>query len=144
MNKILTTFILGNEDLFIKDIRDEVEIIRFNKLDDIFNARGSYISFVDSEDNISDDYFSRILDKIKFNEFDSCFINYRINYDYVRELKVRTDEYDLNSKVPKKNSYIWNFVFIDIYNEKESFICNRCRDTTSRNYATIYRSKCHA
>lgn len=111
MNKILTTFILGNEDLFIKDIRDEVEIIRFNKLEDIFNARGSYISFVDSEDNISDDYFSRILDKIKFNEFDSCFINYRINYDYVRELKVRTDEYDLNSKVPKKNSYIWNFVF---------------------------------
>ena len=56
MNKILTTFILGNEDLFIKDIRDEVEIIRFNKLEDIFNARGSYISFVDSEDNISDDY----------------------------------------------------------------------------------------
>lgn len=111
MNKILTTFIIGKEEVFFSSIPNNVEILRYNNVNDIYKAQGNYISFISCEDNISDNYFDSILNKIEVSEFDSCFINYRINYDYTRELKLRNDEGELNKIIPRSGCYIWNFVF---------------------------------
>lgn len=110
-NIILTTFVLGNKSIPFECKSDEVEIYYLNNVDDVFRAHGRYISFIDSDDSVSDEYFSSILNKIKEGEFDSCFINYKINYQFKRELKVRHEENDLKKNCPSNNSYIWNYVF---------------------------------
>lgn len=41
------------------------------------NATGDYISFIDSDDMISDDYIEKILDKINNEDFDYCYISWK-------------------------------------------------------------------
>lgn len=111
LSKVLTTFVLGDKEALFNNVPNNVEMIKYNCISDVYCAMGKYISFIDSEDSISNDYFDSILEKIESGDFDSCFINYKINYEYVRELKIRTDTSDLNGIIPSKGSYIWNFVF---------------------------------
>ena len=110
-NIVLTTFILGNNRILINCDSDEVEVRYLSSVTDIYNAKGRYISFIDSSDSVRDDYFSVIVDKIKQGEFDSCFINYKINYQFKRELKVRHEENELKKNCPVNDSYVWNYVF---------------------------------
>ena len=110
-NIVLTTFILGNNIILINCDSDEVEVRYLSSVTDIYNAKGRYISFIDSSDSVRDDYFSVIVDKIKQGEFDSCFINYKINYQFKRELKVRHEENELKKNCPVNDSYVWNYVF---------------------------------
>ncbi len=114
---VLTTFIIGSNDLTLDNVPDNVEIIKYKDISDLFKSKGEYISFIDSRDSISSNYFSSILNKIDDEEFDSCFINYRINYDFKRELKIRSTTSELDIIVPIKGSYIWNYVF-----KKELFL----------------------
>ena len=39
-------------------------------------ATGKYIAFIDSDDNVSNDYILTILNKIKTTEFDYCYISW--------------------------------------------------------------------
>ena len=108
---LLSTFILGSKDIDLGNVPEGTEIIKYNELLDLFNAKGKYIVFIDSQDKISDNYFDCILSKIKESDFDSCFINYKINFDYKREPKIRSTTSELDIVYPIKNSYIWNYVF---------------------------------
>lgn len=108
---LLTTFIIGYEEVNLFNVPRNVQILRYNDLNSINEALGKYISFIDCEDNISDNYFDIILNKIKCEEFDSCFINYKINYSFKRELKLRLEESEMSTYIPKNGEYIWNFIF---------------------------------
>lgn len=108
---ILTTYIIGNKDINLGKIPSNVEILQFKNEDDIENAKGTYISFIDSEDNITDNYFSTILSEIKTNKFDLCYLNYLINYDYKRLPKIRKEQESIINLIPIYNPYIWNYVF---------------------------------
>ena len=115
---LLTTFIIGYEEVNLFNVPRNVQILRYNDLNSINEAIGKYISFIDCEDNISDNYFDIILNKIKCEEFDSCFINYKINYPFKRELKLRLEESEMSTYIPKNGEYIWNFIF-----NKEKLLC---------------------
>lgn len=114
---LLTAFIIGSKDKKLKKVPKNVEVIKYKEVLDLFNAKGKYLVFIDSEDEISNNYFECILSKINEGEFDSCFINYRINYDYERELKIRNTASELDIILPIKHSYIWSYVF-----KKETFL----------------------
>lgn len=67
----------------------------------IDNAQGKYISFVDSDDMVSDDYVDKILSKINQTDFDYCYISW-------------TDgkkNYVIDNEPPQFNKSVWNCVY---------------------------------
>lgn len=108
---MLTTYIIGNKEIILDNIPENVEIIKFKDIKEIDNAKGKYISFIDSEDKISPNYFNLILEEINKSKFDICYLNFYINYEYKRKPKIRTEKEGLNNLVPVYKPYIWNYVF---------------------------------
>ena len=51
-NIILTTYIIGNKKIDLPDIPNNVELLKYTNDNEIKNAKGKYISFIDSEDSI--------------------------------------------------------------------------------------------
>ena len=45
----------------------------------IDNTMGEYISFIDSDDMVSDEFVSKILEKINTSDFDYCFYSWEFN-----------------------------------------------------------------
>lgn len=64
------------------------------------NAKGEYISFIDSDDLVSDDYVKKILDKTK-EEWDYCYMSWTSN----------NGTYIIENKPPKWNTSVWNCVY---------------------------------
>jgi glycosyltransferase involved in cell wall biosynthesis len=110
-NIILTTFIIGNKNIDLGKIPSNVEILKYTNDNNILNAKGSYISFIDSEDSITDNYFKIIIDKIKKDNFDIAYINNEINYSYKRKLKIRHTNEGITNIVPIYNPYVWNYIY---------------------------------
>lgn len=110
-NIILTTFIIGKNNINLGNIPNSVEILPYTNDNDLDKAKGKYISFIDSEDSISDNYFDRILKEIKRLPFDICYINYEIKYNYKRKQKIRIPNEGIHNILPIYNPYIWNYVF---------------------------------
>lgn len=110
-NKSLTIYIIGNNKIKLKNIPSNVEILTYKKDTNIENSKGEYIAFIDSEDCIAEDYFNTILTEINNNNFDICYINYKINYNFKRQLKIRPVKEGINNLIPMYDSYIWNYVF---------------------------------
>ena len=89
-------------------------------------ASGKYVAFIREEDKIAKDYLKIILDKTK-EEFDSCFINYIIEYDYKRDVSMSTNVPELSNIKPYYGDYYWSFIFnkkklqeiIDVEDPKE-------------------------
>lgn len=106
---MLSIIIIGEKNNI--KIPKNIEIIYYkdNLLKCIENATNKYITFICKNDTISEDYFKEILEKTK-EDFDSCYINYKINYDYKKNIKVLTDEKALNEK-PYLGQCLWNYVF---------------------------------
>ena len=112
MKKItLTTFIIGNKEINLGEIPKNVEILKYTNDEEVKNAKGKYISFIDSEDKISSDYFIVILNEIKKQKFDIAYLNHEINYDYKRKPKVRHTNESIPNIVPIYNPYVWNYVY---------------------------------
>ena len=133
MDKLLTTFVLGNKNIEII-AEDEIEIILYKDIQDIYNAKGKYITFINIEDSIDSNYFNIILDKIRNSLFDLCFINYQINYNYKRKLKVRHDFNDLSNNLVHNNSYIWNYVYVIYYHNRDGLRLNILGLVNRRNH----------
>lgn len=107
---MLTVIVLGKKDL---NIKEDIEVLYSdgkNLKETITKSKGKYISFINENDQISNDYFKIILKKIK-NNYDSIYINYKINYNYTNEIKVLKNENILKSRKPYFGSYIWNYIF---------------------------------
>lgn len=111
MKTILTTFIVGNKNINLNNIPNNVEILNYTNDEEILKAKGKYITFINSEDSISKDYFEVIINEIKKQKFDIAYINNEINYNYKRKIKNRLTNEGIHNIVPIYNPYIWNYVY---------------------------------
>ena len=114
----LTIIILGSKNKGFES-KDDVDFVFSNgtniaKLIKSINSK--YFLFVREEDKLSDDFFIVVKNKIK-EDFDSCFINYKINYDYKSKVRILHNEYELSQYLPLVGEYIWSFIF-----DREKFI----------------------
>lgn len=64
------------------------------------NAKGKYICFIDSDDNISDDYLETIINKTK-EEWDYCYISWECS----------THKVIIKDQPPKWNCCVWNCIY---------------------------------
>lgn len=65
------------------------------------NAKGQYITFIDSDDDVSSDYVQVILDKIKNCKFDYCYISW----------KCSTHNVIIKDEPPSWNCCVWNCIY---------------------------------
>jgi len=116
--------------VLVPQLTEEVEVIIINDFDDIDfnssdmrtifiesngtaskprnigidNTKGQYITFIDSDDLISEDYIAKILNKINTSEFDYCFFSWKYN-------GIRKDEVIINDNPPTWNCSVWNCIY---------------------------------
>lgn len=64
------------------------------------NAKGKYITFIDADDLVSDDYIQIILNKIK-EEWDYCYISW----------KGKINQIIIQEEPPKWNCCVWNCIY---------------------------------
>lgn len=94
-------------------LEDGIEIIfsdENNLVDNIKNAQGKYITFTKESDMIDPDYLSTIKNKV-LEEFDCCYINHVIDYDYKNNPKINKNGNILKKNLPYFGEYIWSFIF---------------------------------
>lgn len=65
------------------------------------NAEGKYITFIDSDDDVSLDYVKVMLDKIKNSEFDYCYISWECS----------THKVVIKDEPPSWNCCVWNCIY---------------------------------
>lgn len=72
------------------------------------NAAGDYIAFIDADDMVSERYIERIMDKIKTEHFDYCYLSWRtIGNGWRCEVKLNT----IDDKFPSFNLCVWNRIY---------------------------------
>ena len=109
--KKLSVIVLGKQ----YDIKapEYVEIIYSDGKDlhkDVKKAQTKYVAFINSSDYISPDYFDRIKEIID-EDFDACYINSTVNYEYLDIIKNLKNPKKLNERKPYASTYIWNYIF---------------------------------
>ena len=67
----------------------------------IDNASGKYIAFIDSDDLVSTEYISKILNKIKTKDFDYCFMSWQS----------QDNKYVITDFPPEWNVCVWNCIY---------------------------------
>ncbi len=146
--KLLSVIVLGNE--YYLNSNDNIELLFFKggNLEKFIetNATGKYILIINPEDNISENFFDIIINKCNEN-FDSCLLNYHLEYDIKKDMKELNDLFELKHK-PYRNSYIWSFIFeknkllqvmkLPNNNEFDEQINNIFTNCTYLNEAIIY------
>lgn len=78
-------------------------------------AKGKYIVFIDSDDMISDNYISSILNKIKTSDFDYCYFG----WEGIGKLKGR---FIIEEEPPSMNTSVWNCIYKRKMIGKERFV----------------------
>lgn len=71
------------------------------------NATGEYICFIDSDDLVVDDYISTILDKIKSEHFDYCYMSWKTFGGWKCDIKLKS----VDDKFPPFNLCVWNRIY---------------------------------
>lgn len=72
------------------------------------NAKGQYIAFIDADDLVSDKYVETILNKIKTEKFDYCYMSWRtFGKGWKCEVNLKTIE----DRFPQFNLCVWNRVY---------------------------------
>lgn len=69
----------------------------------IENTKGKYITFIDSDDIISDDYVTKIIKKIDSEEFDYCLFSWQFLNSKEKVI--------IEDNPPKWNCSIWNCIY---------------------------------
>ena len=110
--KLLTIIVLGKKFNIRKRLGVDILYAEnesfFGNLDKI---NSKYVTFVKEGDSVSDDYVDILLKKCK-EDFDCCFINYIIKYNYINKPKIPAlDIGELKKNKPYYGEYIWNFIF---------------------------------
>lgn len=70
-------------------------------------AAGEYIAFIDADDLVSPNYISAILNKIKKEQFDYCYLSWDSFGVWKQEVKIRS----VKDKFPAWNLCVWNRVY---------------------------------
>lgn len=102
----------GVSNKLLKNI-DNIEVLFSNGkniLEIIGNVKTKYVSFFNDDDELADNYIDILLKKTE-EEFDSCYINYSEQYDYVNENKILKNKKELKCNKPYYGEYIWSFIF---------------------------------
>ena len=95
---------------------DWISVHRFEKNSGVSAARnygldiaqGEYISFIDADDLVSENYIKLILDKIRSEHFDYCYLSWKtIGHDWDYEVRLKT----INDKFPPFNLCVWNRIY---------------------------------
>ncbi len=109
--KDLAIIILGkNYNIKKKENIDIIFADNNNFLDKLYTVNSKYVTFIKEDDEITKDYINIISKKVK-EEFDYCFINYLIRYNYVNKPKIAKDLGELKQNKPYYGEYIWSFIF---------------------------------
>ncbi len=109
--KDLTLVVIGKKNEIKEDTNIEFIYTTGENFKSIVKiARGKYVVFIREEDKLSKDYLRIILEKIK-TEFDCCFINYIIEYDYKRDVSLSINEPELANNKPHYGDYYWSYIF---------------------------------
>ncbi len=119
--KNLTIIILGNN---INIDNNDIDILYSNGInikEKILSVKTKYVCFIKDDDNIKEDYLDKVIEKSK-EDFDCCFINYIVNYNYKNKLKILSDENILKDNYPYVGNYLWCFIYkkdylIDVLNQ---------------------------
>lgn len=85
-------------------------------------AKGKYISFIDADDLVADNYVEKILETIKTEKFDYCFMSWHTLPGPVNAgVKLAT----INSFFPSWNVVVWNRVYKKSYIGRIRFNINK-------------------
>ena len=107
----LSLIILSNNEG--SSIEDGVEIILSNEenlINNIKNSQGKYITFTKESDMIDPSYLDVVKKKIT-EDFDCCYINHIIDYEYKNSPKINSNVNFLKNNLPYLGEYIWCFIF---------------------------------
>ena len=107
---LLSIIIIGTK--YNIKIQENIELLYCNGKNVnsvISKAKGKYVCFIKETDKISDNYLDVVTSKIKSNDFDLCFINYKIMYQN-DNIKTCTNSYNLIYKC-YYGEYIWSFIY---------------------------------
>ena len=66
------------------------------------NSKGKFIGFIDSDDLVTDDYISKIIDKINTSTFDYCYISWKF---------LNGEEVIISDERPEWNWCVWNTIY---------------------------------
>jgi len=67
-------------------------------------CKGYNVVFIDSDDNVSENYIDKILNKINKNEFDYCYFSWK-------SIGVTKEDFIINDKPPEWNTSVWNCIY---------------------------------
>lgn len=67
-------------------------------------AKGEYIAFIDSDDQVVEDYIQKILNKINTTTFDYCYFSFRATGRINKDIIITTEP-------PEWNTCVWNCVY---------------------------------
>lgn len=72
------------------------------------NIKGKYVAFIDSDDLVTDNYISTIINKIKTEQFDYCYMSWKtMDCGWKYEVKLKT----IDDKFPPFNLCCWNRIY---------------------------------
>lgn len=75
------------------------------------NAKGKYITFIDSDDLVESNYIEKIINKINKEDFDYCYISW----------KTKDSVYIIKEEPPEWNCCVWNCIYKKEIIGKERF-----------------------
>ena len=115
----------GCNEIKLDEYKDKINVIHLHENHGLSYARnrgiekakGEYLVFIDSDDYVSNDYVSTIIDKIKTCDFDYCYFSWQmINQQWIIEIK---------DNPPDWNYAVWNAVYkkdyVELFDESIRF-----------------------
>lgn len=72
------------------------------------NAKGQYVAFIDADDLVAENYIETILDKIKTEKFDYCYMSWKT---FGKGWKYEVILKDITDKFPPFNLCVWNRIY---------------------------------